>query len=200
MAQSGFNLRAGRSTIAATAAPAALHAFVAQANAQRRVEGLPDELNPAMLDADKVAHLAAALAHLPTATRQRLDGHDLYLDDPGLRAHAAFPSHAEGFDHGVTLDIQEIQGDTVMARTDAPIDLALARSRARDGAARFAAAPAGTERPAAERRLALARYWQMNATAWAQAAPGDAEAATAAAAADKAARDSALPPRGGTVP
>lgn len=195
----GLSLRAGRETIAASASPAALRAFVAAANAAQRIDGLPDAQNPAMLDPDKVVHLVAALAGLPAPVRQRLAGHALYLNDQGLRAHAAFPSHAEGFDAGLTLDIEDIQGDTVLARANAPIDAALARDRARDAAALFAAASPDRARPAAERRLALARLWRMNATAWAQAMPGDAEAVAAAEAADRAARAAALPPRGGTV-
>jgi hypothetical protein len=172
---------------------------VAAANAARRIEGLPDEWNPGMLDAEKVVHLAAALPRLPEAVLARLAGHDLYLDDPGLQAHAAFPSHAEGFDRGFALDIQEVQGRTVMARIDVPVDAALARERAQAAAGRFAATEAG-DRAAKERKLAIARLWRMYAMAWAQAAPGDAEAKAAAGAADAAARASALPPRGGTVP
>jgi hypothetical protein len=208
-----FELRAGRAMVPAGAAPAALRDFVARANAGRHIEGLPDEMNPSLLDADKVVHLAANLQRLPPATLAKLAGHDLYLDDPGLQVHAAFPSHAENFDAGFHLDIAEIQGKTVLARVDLPPDLGLARERARNAALRFGAlsddvaqlenakpVDIGALRLAKERRLAAARYWRMNARAWAQAAPGDSAAASAAGAADAAARAAAIAPRAGTVP
>ena len=208
-----FSLRAGRATLPAASSPAELRAFVAKANAERRIDGLPDEMNPSLLDADKVVHLAAGLPGLPAATLARLAGHDLYLDDPGLQVHAAFPSRAESFDAGFALDITEIQGKTVLARVGLPPDLALARERARNAALRFGAlsddvtrlehakpVDVGALRLAKERRLAVARYWRMNARAWAQAAPGEPAAAEAAAAADAAAHTAAIPPRGGTLP
>lgn len=208
-----FGLRAGRATLPASAAPAELRAFVATANAARRIEGLPDDMNPALLDPDKVVHMAAGLPRLPAATLARLAGHDLYLDDPGLQTHAAFPSHPENFDTGFHLDIDEIQGRTVLARVDLKPDPGLARERTRNAALRFGALSddvarmehakppdPGALRLAKERRLAVARYWRMNARAWAQGAPGDPAAPEAAAAADAAARAAAIPPRSGTVP
>ena len=197
-----FGLRAGRETLPASAPPAALAAFVAKANAAVRIEGLPDGMNPRILDADKVAHLVAALPSQPAATLARLAGHDLLLDDPGLQVHAAFPSQPN---QPVTLEIDEVQGQTVLAHIDAAADPALARSRAQDAAARFQAAdhaaPQGDAvRLAQERRQAVARVWRMNAQAWAHAAPSDLDAKQAAAAADAAISATALPPRGGTVP
>lgn len=206
------SLRAGSARVAASAPPPQLRSFVAAANEAQRIAGLPDNLNPALLDPDKVIRLAAALPRLPGATLAKLAGHDLYLDDPGLQVRAAFPSRPDSFDRPFTLEIQEVQGKTVLARVDLPADLDLARSRARDAAAQHRAqsdevarieqgGEGGTSlRAAKERRLAVARTWRMNALAWAQAAPADPDAKAAAAAADAAARAGALPPRGGTVP
>jgi hypothetical protein len=208
----GFTLRTGRDSVAASASPAALRAFVAAANEARRIEGLPDAMNPAYLDADKVAALAAGLSTQPAAVLSRLAGHELLLDEPGLQVRTAFPSRPDAF-ASFALEILDIQGSVVSARVTAAPDATLASTRATDAQARLG--PIGQEidrlqavspvpfdalRLAREQRQAVARVWRMNALAWQQAAPNDASAAAAATAADAAARAAALPPRGGTVP
>jgi hypothetical protein len=196
-----FALRAGRARIEASASAEALRTFVASANEARHIEGLSDELNPALLDADKVAHLVAGLRRLPAASLAPLDGHDLYLDAPGLHVRAGFPSQAASFDAPFDLRVDEIQGNTVLAHVTAPIDAALARTRSAAAAPAYAAlAQDAQDRPAKERRRAVAQFWYMNAAAWAEAAPDDAAAATAAKDARAAVSASAIPPSGGTEP
>lgn len=196
-----FALRAGRARIEASASPDALRAFVASANDARHIDGLSGELNPSLLDADKVVHLVAGLVRLPAAALAPLAGHDLYLDAPGLHVCAAYPSLASSFDAPFDLRVDETQGTTVLAHVTAPIDATLARTRSEAAAPAYAAmAPGAQDRPAKERRRAVAQFWYMNAAAWAEAAPGDAAAAAAAKDARAAVSASAIPPSGGTEP
>lgn len=207
----GFGLRAGYKAVPASSSPSALRSFVAAANERERIEGLPDDLNPGILDPEKVVHLASALPRLEAATLARLAGNELYLDTSGMQVRAAYPSRPESFDRPFTLEIDEIQGKTVLARVSLPPDLDLARSRARDAAARLhpleeevarieqaGGGEAGPLRLAKERRLAAAQVWRVNAAAWAQAAPGDPDAKEAAAASDAAASAYGISSRDGT--
>jgi hypothetical protein len=204
----GIALRTGSARIPAVSSAASLRRFVADANAVQRIEGLPDDLNPAILDPDKVVRLAAALPRLPPATLARLAGHELYLDEPGLQVRAAFPSRAESFERPFALQVGEVHGKAVMARVDLLPDLELARSRTREAASRHralaeqeqAGSPGASSRLANERRIAVARTWRMNALAWAQAAPSDPEAKHEVAAAEAAVSAAPIAPRGGTVP
>ncbi len=205
-----FRLRAGRAFLDATASDAQLAAFIAAANQARQIEGLAEALNPDIIDPDKARHFVAGLARLPAPVLARLAGQDLYLDNNALGIQLAAPTHAAGFDLGFTLTIGEIQGGTVLATADVPVDAALAQSRAQAAEHALSELIAAVEhieadpqrpglRLAQERRYAVARVWRMNAAAWAQAAP-DAAATASLQRATAATGAYAISPRGGTVP
>lgn len=206
-----FRLRIGQQYLDAGAAPDAVLAFVDNANRPRRIEGLPDTLNPQIIDPEKAAHFAAGLGRLPSATLAKLAGHDLVLDNYALKIQAASPSHAASFDHPFDLAVEEVTGKNVFARATVPADTDLARSRAAEARERTAsldgevkrleaAGPGAALSDAKWRRLATARAWRMNAQAWSDAAPGAHDASVSLREAVQAARAFAMPPREGTVP
>jgi hypothetical protein len=183
---------------------------VEAANRATRLQGLDDALNPEVIDSAKVVGFAAGLVGQPPALLARLAGQELWLGWEPLHLSTAAPTRAEAFAAPFALVMDEIQGRTVLAHTDVPIDVALAQSRVvaaraalaairaelRGLEAAGAAAPAGALGQARQRRAAVAGAWRLNARAWAVAAPRDPAARAACAGAERAARRYAMPSGG----
>lgn len=150
----------------------AFRAAIDAANRVNRVDGVPDTLNPGIVDADKAAGFVASLSSLPAATAAQLDGHELALDADPLGLSAAAPTRADAFAHA-TVTVDSVQGRHVLARSGVVPDAALARARA--GEARAALAQAGSRRSGGVRRRQslIAGAWYLNAEAWSRASPGD---------------------------
>jgi hypothetical protein len=195
----GYRLRVGHATLPATTTFGALRAAVERSNGEFRTSGLPDRLNPDVIDVDKATALVAALPAIVQRSPQLLAGRELLLSHADLRIGAADPTTADAFSHPFDLEIADVQGDTLLARATVPVVPQLARERAAEARARLAAeneriAPlegrldaAGADvaqqraileqlTPARWRRSALARVWWSNAREASQAASADAAA------------------------
>jgi hypothetical protein len=190
-----FKLRAGHDSVAASGDRAAILGLIEQSNRGNRLDGLPDHLNPDVIDPQKAEAMIAALARLPAEMLRPLEGRALYLNSAGLMIGAAAPSRAASFAEPFGFEIADVQGDTVLARLTVRTDCPLAQQRAAEARARIAAAndevgsleaglPAisGTDKEAdalgalsaaKSRRFAIARAWRQNAEAWTKCASAD---------------------------
>jgi hypothetical protein len=207
----GFKLRAGHGLVEAAADRAAIRAVIEQSNGQHRLEGLPDHLNPEVIDPAKAEALIAALAKLPSDKLKALAGKALHLNYGGLMIAASAPTQPSAFAEISGLKIADVQGDTVLARVSPKIDCALAQSRAGEAASRIAAAndevkslEAKQDSAAYEalsvakaRRFAIAQAWRDNAEAWSKCPGADAAAKTALKSAKSAVKAYLAPPRSG---
>jgi hypothetical protein len=185
-----LKLRAGRTELGATAPKFQLLAAIERSNQQARLEGLPDYLNPEIIDADKAQALLSAIANSPADTSLSLAQHTLYLNYPGLMIGSSAPTRPANFVSPLKIKIDDVQGELVLAQADVPLDCPLARDRAGDARTRFkeadgqlkelekqiAAAGRSTEKQrqvlaevslAQRRRFAIAQVWRQNAAAWA---------------------------------
>lgn len=192
-------LRAGAARCRVPCGASDLAAFVKAVNATAHLDGLPDALNPQVLDLDKLVAFVAALPRLPAPTRRRLAGRELYLGASGLGVGTAEPTHSTAFQRPFDLFIAPNSAPAVVARASVAADPALAQQRA--AAARAAVVAAGAlatqlnrartgpmtaaEGAALARQDAAARAWLLNAQAWA-AAPASPAARASLAAAKKA--------------
>ena len=199
-------LSLGRSVIPLSRAVADTPAAVEAFNARRRIEGLPDTLNPALIDPAKARNFVAGLASQPQEVQQKIAGADLYLAWVPLALSAAAPTRAEAYAAPFTLVVDEVRSGHVLAHTTVAPDPALAQSRAQEAQAvlkqaEAAAAAVEKERTPADgalgtarmRRSAVADAWRLNAGAWVASAPADPAAKAALAAAEKAAKAYAMP-------
>lgn len=204
-----ISLRIGATVVNGPKWQEELPAPLEQYNRKVRLEGLPDHLNPAVIDSEKVAAFLKALPQFPAESLKPLAGRTIWLDYGGLLLGASAPTRPAMFTGPMKLEIVEVQGQVVHARLVLKVDCDLARNRAAEASARIGptsdeikalearlSAVAGTpeqERDvltalsvARRRRSALAYVWQKNATARAEcdgtdaAAKADLEAAVRA--------------------
>jgi hypothetical protein len=189
-------LRAGHAVVDGTAWRADLPALIEQSNRKARLDGLPDHLNPEIIDPEKAAAFLAALAKRPAAALQPLAGRTLFLNYAGLMLGASAPIRAATFAEPFEIEVADVQGEVVLARLILRVDPVLARERATEARVRIRSADAevkaleaqlsatpGTsdkEREvlvslsmARSRRYAIARVWLENAEAWVHGAKSD---------------------------
>jgi hypothetical protein len=207
-----FALRVGGDTIPARGLPprvnaAELAARIEEANQRRRLAGLPDELNPDIVDPAKAAAFASGLAAQPDETLGRLAGRELALTWEDLGLLSASPTRVADFAAPFRLVIDEVKGPRVWAHTTVTADPARARAGARAAEAalskahrvvtkldRPSAAASGDDVAAARlRRSAILRAWLVNARAWLAGAPEDPKAKAALAAAEALVDDYVMP-------
>ena len=205
-----LRIRVGHAVLDASDATA-IAAAVAASNSAERIEGLPDALNPGIIDPAKAAALLASLRGTAANTAAVLAGGALYLNAPALRIAATAPTTAASFAQPFRLEVQEVQGDTVLARATVAPDCDLARAQAAAARASMAAAEqavTASERQnsgdsaalralsdARARRYAIAQAWRENAAAMVEC--GDEVAAADLRAAERAARVTLVPPHTG---
>lgn len=199
-------LRAGDARFRVSDGAPGLAAFAKAVNDAHRIAGLPDTLNPAMIDPGKLTALVAALPRLPAATRRRLAGRELFLGAGGLGVGTAEPTRPESFLQPFDLAVDSNSAPAVVARASITPDPALAQGRAGEAQAAALEADALAARqnrartgPMTEaegivlvRRAAAARAWLVNARAWASAGGGPA-AQSSLAAAEKAVKAFGMP-------
>ena len=216
----GFRVRIGHTVLPATTERDALRAAIEQANRGYTQPGLPDALNPDVIDADKAAALVAALPAIAKLAPQVLAGRELLLSHAPLRIGAADSTTAASFAQPFELQVVDVQGETLLARSTVPLVPEMARARAIEAKAQLAtenerirplearlhAAAGAVDRqravldeltPALQRRSALARTWWSNARELSKAPDADAAAKAEAAAALKAVDEYLLPGGGG---
>ena len=211
----GFGLRLGHTRLAPATTMQALRSAIDESNRRFRLEGLPDSLNPDIVDADKAAALVAALPAIAHKAPQLLAGRELLLNHAPMQVGSADPTTAASFTRAFDLEIVEVQGETLLARTTVPAVPALARERSAEARtrllaesarvveleARLSAAEAVEAQrkvldeltPSRSRRSALARTWWINARALSERPDADAASKADTAAAQRAAADYAMP-------
>jgi hypothetical protein len=220
---SDIKLRVGFAVVDGPAWRAELTPAINESNRKARLEGLADQLNPAILDAEKVAAFLAVLPKLPAETLRSLAGRTLSLDSAGLMLGASAPTRPATFAGPIRLEIEDVQGDVVHAGLILQVDCARARERAAEARARIKTAddevkalearlPAASGTPDKERetllalsvarrcRSAVAYVWQKNAKAWTECDGADSAAKADLAAAARAVDSYALPLGSGMPP
>jgi hypothetical protein len=211
-----LRVRIGGASVDAADTDAVARAIEA-ANAHQHWNGVPESLNPRLLDTGRVLALLAAIEKLPAAPRALLGHHAVLLDTPGLPVRASSPTTPASFTKLTGVEVGDVQGDAAEIRLTMPLDCALARQnaeaakqavetvsgdvagleKARRTAAGDALTKAMDDLGAAKRaRFLLAIAWHENAQADAGCRPGDAEAKAGLAAAAKARRDYVVPTGG----
>ena len=189
-AQPPITLQAGRQSLPLSSPPAEIAAMVDAYNRHRRIDGLPDGLNPAIIDPEKAAALVAGLPNQPPAVLAKLAGNALPLDWAALGLGVTAPTHREAFAGKFELIIDDVDIGQVGAHTSIPFDPKLARAKAMEAQAALSQAEAalkpGTLDNTRFRRSAIAQTWLNNADAWVKAEPADSDAQSSRAAADKA--------------
>jgi hypothetical protein len=187
-----------------------LAGFVAAANDKARIKGLPDDLNPGIIDADKLGAMVASLPAQPDDVRAALAGHTLNVGAGGLGVLAIEPTPKNAFGNAYRLTIERVVGTHVLAHADAPIDPALAKQRTEAAAKEVTAAERAMHavehgKPDPDglgagdvrwRRAQAASGYLLLANAWASAEPDNAAAKKAVASASKAAKSYAMPSGG----
>jgi hypothetical protein len=213
-----FRVRIGHSVLAPTTKLSALRAAIEKSNRGLSQPGLTDTLNPDIIDVDKAMALLAALPAIVRRSPQLLAGRELYLTNAGLRIGSADPTTLDGFNRPFDLEVEDIQGDTLLARSTVPVVLQLARERAAEAKiglmaenarikplearlqAEVAANAVEKQRsildeltPARQRRSALARVWWGNARELSERPGADAAAKAETEAALRAVNEFLLP-------
>lgn len=191
---SELRLRIDRSIIRATD-KAAVASAISAANLRARSAGLPDAVNPSLIDPAKAEALLTALTGPSSAALAPLAGRALWLDPTALRIGTSSPTTVASFSGPITLEVTHDHGETVSARAAVPVDCDLARARAADArrltqqADRdYQAATGDAVMPVRLRRQALSWAWFDNASAYAACAPNDKVAAEDRDAADRMAK------------
>jgi hypothetical protein len=96
-----------------------------------RLEGLPDDLNPVILDPAKVQAFLTGLSKVPKDSLKALRDKILYLNDPALQLHASSAVSPSELQSGFQLKIESGRsGEIASVTVKAPIDERLARDRA----------------------------------------------------------------------
>jgi len=193
-----------------------LPAALDESNAKVRIEGLPDTLNPEIMDREKAEAFLTALPKLPAKARKAISGKTLYLNNPDLMLGVTAPTRAAAFNGEFTLAIAQVQGDLVMARSMVAVDCGLARDRAREAREKVRASEDETKQMEAKlpsvsgspdkekelltalsnaksRRFALALVWRENSQAWAACPDAPKTAKSDLKAAQEAAKTYAVP-------
>jgi hypothetical protein len=149
-----------------------------------RLPGLPDELNPVVLDPRKVIAFVEGLPRQRDDVLRRLEGKFLVLGTEGLGLSTASVVEPEDIAAGFELDLPEEDGLVVQAsiRVRVRAEVAEARAgRAEAALSAFEAEVAALEREgvtgnalsaARWRRFAAALAWRMAATKLAEQRPG----------------------------
>jgi hypothetical protein len=188
-----IKVRIGRAVLEADHGNSELSAAIGESNRKAHIEGLPDHLNPEVIDVEKAKALLAALPKLPAEELKPLMGRTLFLNYDGLMLGASAPTRPAAFGQPFKIEIADVQGDVVLARLTLSVDCALARERSTEARTRLktaedevktlekrASSASGTDQErdilsslsaARSRRYALARVWEQNARTWA-ACPG----------------------------
>ena len=101
-----FKVTIGPAAFASSAGDDVLDRYLEAHNRRVRLTGLPDHLNPLVLDAAKVRAFLRGLHELPVSTRQALNGQTIDLTDPALGLHLSDPVSAETLNRGFDLEIR----------------------------------------------------------------------------------------------
>lgn len=211
----GIDVRIGHALLRKGTTAAALGAAIEDYNRDLRLPGLPDHLNPEIIDAAKATSLLAALMRHPQSSLQQLAGKALHLSYAGLRVGAAAPTTPDSFSMPFGLEVVDIQGETVLARVNVPSVMQIVRERSAEARKQLAAevqqvqsleprlrAAAGTDQDkrlldeltlVRRRRSAVARVWQASARELSELAVADTAAKADYEAASKAASEYLLP-------
>jgi hypothetical protein len=114
---------------------------VDQHNQNIRIPGLDDQLNPGVLDPEKITAFLGNLHSLPEETMQQLQNKILYLNAPTLLLGTASPVTSEILKNGYSLVISHgNKGQLIQPTLNAPIDKTRARdiaNRAREATTQF---------------------------------------------------------------
>jgi hypothetical protein len=179
-------VRIGHTVLPPTATFKALRAAIEQSNSRFRLAGLVDELNPDIIDVDKALALMAFVPTFAKKAPKRFASRLLYLSNGGLRIGSADASMAAGFFGPFKLEVEEVKGELLLARSTVPVVPQLARERSTQAQSQLAAenaridqlevamqaAPEASEQRRAMlnertqalwRRSALVRSWSANA-------------------------------------
>jgi hypothetical protein len=217
-----LTLRVGHAEINPASGRTALLAAIEQSNRKARLENLPDHLDPEIIDPRKALALLNGLSRLPRQALRPLAGRILLLNYPDLMIGASAPTRPETFDQPFKIEVADVQGNVVLARSVAKVDCALARERVAEARARLRSAQEEVEgldsrlatvsgtpdqehdtlvslSKARLRRFVLAQVWRQNAQAWTNC-PGADNAANDDLAAAAQAVDSYLVPRSTGMP
>ena len=198
-------LRVGSKSVPLSTPAAEVASLVDASNREHRIDGVPDELNPAIIDPVKAAGFVAALPSQPANVLAKLAGHSLWLNWADLGLQATAPTRREAFAAHVELVIDNANLKQVAAHTSIPFDSQLARAKAteaqsalaRDEATANLESQGQTTLDARDstrrRRSALAQAWLNNATVWAKAEPANSVAQSSLAAASKAYQTYGMP-------
>jgi hypothetical protein len=169
-------------------------------NRGARLAGLPDDLNPIVLDPARVRAFALGLSSLPEGVLTGLSGRHLHLQTEGLGLFASSPIEAEAIARGYTLSLPEDPGLVVQPELTAEVRperarelSARARAEALSRDREVAEIERGRARPglsgeeqgrllgerteAAWRRFAAAKVWEGSSRALAALDPGSRAAA-----------------------
>jgi hypothetical protein len=179
--------------VVAAADREAVNAAIAATNARAREAGLPDALNPDVIDPSKAEALLNALMTAPAETLAMAEGRILEFNPVALRIGTSSPSTVASFASPVTLEITSDHGEIVSVRVVGPVDCELAREQAKEARLQteqadreYQAATGDAIMAARRRRYALTRVWFDNAAALAVCVPNDAAAAADRDAAERA--------------
>jgi hypothetical protein len=175
--------------------PTKLREAVAHSNEKARLDGLPDHLNPQIIDAAKAEAFLRALSQRPAEELRPFAGRTLALNVGHLMIDASAPTRPETFSQPFQIEIADVQGDIVHARLALKADCALARQRATEARSQFQAADeevralesraakatGSASEPqavdavskAGRRRAALAHAWRENAEAFSKCPEAD---------------------------
>jgi hypothetical protein len=178
--------------------PTKLGEAVARSNDKAHVDGLPDHLNPQIIDPAKAESFLRALSGRSADELRPFAGRILALNVGRLMIDASAPTRPETFSQPFQIEINDVQGDVVHVRLTLKVDCALARQRAAEARAQFQttdeevktlesratkAAGSGSEPQAVDavskagrRRSALAHAWRQNAEALSKCPEADASA------------------------
>lgn len=112
-------------------ASAAIIAAVQKSEGSGRITGLPDDLNPVVLDKDKVEAFLSALPKVAGSALEKLRRRTLHLNNPSLQLHSYSAVTPAALRHGYTLEVDNApEGSIANVQLDAAIDPKLGRERA----------------------------------------------------------------------
>ena len=181
-----LKLRIGFVTVDASHADE-VSAAVEKSNVRQRLPGLPDTLNPGVLDPVKIVALISAIAKMPADAKSPVADHTLYLNGGDLGIGASAPTTAASFAKSFSLAAIETENGLVTARANVAPDCELAKSRAAEARHQFGHAEHEVQALTAKRdgaagkpeegealralsgaksrRFAIVQVWQENAAA-----------------------------------
>ena len=209
-----LKLRIGFITVDASQT-AEVSAALEKSNAHQRIAGLPDTLNPGVIDPAKATALLNAIAKMPPDAQAPFTGNTLYLNGGDLGIGASAPTTEASFAEPFTLAAIDTDNGLVTAQAKIQPDCTLAKSRAGEARHQFGLAEQEVQALTTEsaksgggdtlrslsaarsRRYAIAQVWRENAAAVAACSPNDAEAAKELAHAKHLAKTTIVPPTNG---